>query len=170
MYEIKSNQNDWESILNATANYSKLLSNTYSSNTIYLNIAEALIVPAEKFRQESIEPYLAAVYGNENNYKCEADTIAIPKMPATIYRFSTNLNEAIAKRFNSYTYKHTYTKILENLLGNDRMLMEMLKVQVLRKNNGCNCNLRQQTNVDAKLSLQQPRRYYLLLIKYCARV
>lgn len=133
LYEIKSNQNDWESILNATANYSKLLSNTYSNNTIYLNIAEALIVPAEKFRQESIEPYLAAVYGNENDYKCEADIIAIPKMPATIYRFSTNLNEAIAKRFTTYTYKHTYTKILENLLGNDRMLMEMLKVQFYEK-------------------------------------
>lgn len=133
LYEIKSNQNDWESIFTATANFSKLLDKTYNSNTIYLNISEALIVPAEKFRQESMEPYLAAVYGNENDYKCEADIIGIPTNPATIYRFSTKLNEAIAKRFTTYTYKHSYTKILENLLSNERMLMEMLKVQFYEK-------------------------------------
>jgi len=133
LYEIKNNQGDWEGILTATANYSKLLDKTYSNNTIYLNVSEALIVPAEKFRQDSIEPYLAAVYGNENDYKCEADIIEILTKPATIYRFSTKLNEAIAKRFTTYKYKHTYSKILESVLGVDKMLMEMLKVQFYEK-------------------------------------
>lgn len=133
LYEIKSHTGNWKSILNTTANFSKLLSSSYSNNSIYLNFSEALIVPAEKFRQESMQPYLAAVYGNENDYKCEADIIGIPTNPATIYRFSTQLDEAIAQRFNTFKYKHSYSKILENLLGNGRMLMEMLKVQFYEK-------------------------------------
>ena len=132
-YEIQDNTGDWESIFAAIINKSKILAENNETVVIFLNTLEALIVPAEKYRNESIEPYLTAVYGNAENNKFESDSIHIPSTPATIYRCSAKLDAVIRKHFSSFTYKHTYTKILENLLGGDKMLMEMLKVQFYPK-------------------------------------
>lgn len=129
VYEIKSDFGDWDGIFNATINQSKILDRTFSNTTIFINTSEALIVPAEKFRKESIEPFLSAVYGNSESNRCEAEIVKIPNNPATIYRCSLKLADAINKRFSNYTFRHTYTKILENLLGGTNMLQEMLKVQ-----------------------------------------
>ena len=133
LYEIDSSKNDWENILNLLFNKSKILDEIYSSTTIYVNTLEALIVPAEKFRKDSMMPYLTAVYGNADNCNYEADAIHIPTSPATIFRCPQKLDDAIVKRFVLFNYKHTYTKILENLLSYDKMLMEMLKVQFYPK-------------------------------------
>jgi hypothetical protein len=80
-----------------------------------------------------MEPYLTAVYGNADNCKYESDVVKIATNPATIFRLPQTLDEAIKKRFVLFNYKHTYTKILENLLSDDKMLMEMLKVQFYPK-------------------------------------
>lgn len=133
LYNLQSNNGNWESIFNAVFNQSNILAKSYSKTNVFINTLEALIVPAEKFRQESMEPYLAAVYGNANNYKCEADIINMPTNPATIYRCPLLLDTELKKRLGVFTYKHTYTKILENLLGNGKMILEMLKVQFYAK-------------------------------------
>ena len=132
-YEIPANTGDWENIFAAIINKSKILAEKNETAAIYLNTVDALIVPAEKFRNESIEPYLTAVYGNAEDSTFESDSIHIPSTPATIYRCSSKLDEVVRKLFSSFTYKHTYTKILENLLSEDKMLMEMLKVQFYPK-------------------------------------
>jgi hypothetical protein len=133
LYDIDSSKGDWQSILNNLFSQSKVLDEIYSSTTIYVNTLEALIVPAEKFRKDSMQPYLTAVYGNADDCKYEADAIQIATHPATIFRLPQKLDDAIKKRFIVFEYKHTYTKILENLLSNDKMLMEILKVQFYPK-------------------------------------
>ncbi len=133
LYELKDEIGNWKNVFVALANQSKIIGRKYIDTTIFLNTVEALIVPAEKFRQESMEPYLTAVYGSTENDKCEADIVNIPTNPANIFRLSTKLDEAVNAHFSNYKYKHTYTKILENLLGNGNVLMEMLKVQFYPK-------------------------------------
>jgi hypothetical protein len=133
LFELKEEIRNWKNVFVALAHQSKIIGRKYSDTTIFLNTVEALIVPAEKFRNESMEPYLTAVYGNTENDKCEAEIVNIPSNPATIFRLSTKLDEAISAHFSNYSYKHTYTKILENLLGNGNVLMEMLKVQFYPK-------------------------------------
>jgi hypothetical protein len=133
LYELKDENGDWEKIIDVTANQSKIIGKKYADTTVFLNTVEALIVPAEKFRNESIEPYLSAVYGNSEDARCEADVVHIPTKPANIYRISSKLDAAAKSCFGLFNYKHTYTKILENLLSADKMLMEMLKVQFYPK-------------------------------------
>jgi hypothetical protein len=133
LFELKDEIGNWKNVFVALANQSKIIGRKYIDTTIFLNTVEALIVPAEKFRKESMEPYLTAVYGNTENDKCEADIVNIPTNPANIFRLSTKLDEAVNTHFSNYKYIHTYTKILENLLGNGNVLMEMLKVQFYPK-------------------------------------
>lgn len=132
LYEFDST-NDWQTVFAGTATQSKLLGRQYATSTVYLNIPEALIVPAEKFRKESMEPYLTSVYGNAHNSLYDADIVGVATNPACIYRYALTLNEAVKTHFTQPNYKHSYTKVLENLLGNGRMLMEMLKVQFYQK-------------------------------------
>ena len=133
LYEIDANTTSWQHIFAGVKNYSKILEKNYTQTTFYLNTTEALIVPATKFRKESIEPYLTAVFGSSANYKCEADIVSMPTNPATIYRLPITLEETIKSNFMLFNYKHTYTKILENLLGSDAMILEMIKVQFYAK-------------------------------------
>ncbi len=133
LFELKDEIGNWKNVFVALANQSKIVGRKYVDTTIFLNTVEALIVPAGKFRQESMEPYLTAVYGNTENDKCEANIVNIPTNPANIFRLSTKLDEAVNAHFSDYNYKHTYTKILENLLGSGNVLMEMLKVQFYPK-------------------------------------
>ncbi len=131
-YEINGTNGEWEGILNATKNQSKILNKTFSDTTIYLNNSETLIVPSTKYKRESSEIYLAAIYGDNNNVISSADLINIVDNPVSVYRYSASLNHSIKNNFVSFNYKNTYTKVLENLFGNDRMLMEMIKVQFYR--------------------------------------
>ncbi|MFY7963812.1 MAG: DUF3822 family protein [Chitinophagaceae bacterium] len=133
LYELINETGDWDNIFPEINSQSKITRRKYLSTTVFLNTVESLIVPAEKFRNESIEPYLSAVYGNTENARCEADTINIATKPANIYRIAFKLENGIKAEFGTVTYKHTYTKILENLLSVDKMLMEMLKVQFYPK-------------------------------------
>lgn len=133
LYDIDANVNSWQNIFTAIKNYSKILTKNYTQTTFYLNTTEALIVPNNKFTKESIEPYLTAIFGSGANYKCEADIVSMPTNPATVYRVSLTLDETIKNNFMLYNYKHSYTKILENLLGNGSMIMEMIKVQFYAK-------------------------------------
>jgi hypothetical protein len=133
LYELVNETGNWDKIFSALNNQSKIAGRKYASTTVFLNTVEALIIPAEKFRSESIEPYLSAVYGNAENAKCEADTVNIATKPANIYRIPIKLDDALKAAFGVFGYKHTYTKILENLFSIDKMLMEMLKVQFYPK-------------------------------------
>lgn len=132
-YEINGTNGEWEGILNATKNQSKILSKTFSDTTIYLNNSETLIVPSTKYKRESTETYLAAIYGDNNNVISNADLINIVDNPVSVYRYSASLNHTIKNNFVSFIYKNTYTKVLENLFGKERMLMEMIKVQFYNK-------------------------------------
>jgi hypothetical protein len=132
-YEINGTNGEWEGIFNATKNQSKILSKTYSDTTVFLNNSETLIVPSTKYKRESSEIYLSAIYGDNNNVISHADLINIVDNPVSVYRCSASLNHTIKNNFVSFTYKNTYTKVLENLFGKERMLMEMIKVQFYHK-------------------------------------
>ncbi len=132
-YEINGTNGEWEGIINATKNQSKILSKTFSDTTIYLNNSETLIVPSTKYKRESSDIYLAAIYGDNNNVISNADLINIVDNPVSVYRYSASLNHTIKNNFVSFNYKNTYTKVLENLFGKERMLMEMIKVQFYNK-------------------------------------
>lgn len=129
-YEISGTNGDWDSIFASAKNQSKILSNFYSNTTVYLNSLENLIVPSEKFQRNSVDAFLTTVYGDTNNTQTETDLINIADNPVAVYRCSNELNTAIKKYFVSFNYKSIYTKTLENLFHNDRMLMEMVKVQL----------------------------------------
>ena len=131
-YEINGTNREWEGIFNATKNQSNILNKTFSDTTIYLNNSETLIVPSTKYKRESSETYLSAIYGDNNNVISNADLINIVDNPVTVYRYTASLNHVIKNNFVSFKYKNTYTKVLENLFGNERMLMEMVKVQFYR--------------------------------------
>lgn len=132
-YEINAAPTEWEGIFNATKNQSKILNKTFSDTTIYLNNSETLIVPSVKYKRESTETFLSAIYGDNNNVISNADLINIVDNPVSIYRIAASLNHTIKNHFVSFIYKNTYTKILENLFGKERMLMEMIKVQFYTK-------------------------------------
>ena len=132
-YEINATPTEWERIFNATTNQSKILSKTYSDTTIYLNNSETLVVPSTKYNRESTEAYLTAIYGDNNQVIANADLINIDGNPVTVYRCAASLNHTIKNHFVSFNYKNIYTKILENLFGKERMLMEMIKVQFYQK-------------------------------------
>lgn len=133
LYDIDTTKTSWQNIFAAIKNYSKILTFTYNQTTVYLNTAEALIIPAAKFSTESIETYLTAVFGNSASYKCNAEFIQIPQTPATIYRTPEQLDVLIKAVFTDCNVKHIYTKVLEHLLGRDSMIMEIIKVQFYGK-------------------------------------
>lgn len=132
-YEINATPTEWERIFNVIKNLSKILSKTYSDTTVYINNSETLIVPAKKYNRESTETYLTAIYGDNNQVITNADLVNIEDNPVTVYRCAASLNHTIKNHFVSFTYKNIYTKILENLFGKERMLMEMIKVQFYQK-------------------------------------
>lgn len=133
LYDIDTNKTTWQNIFAAVKNYSKILTFSYTQTTVYLNIAEALIVPSSKYSTESIETYLTAVFGSSASFKCSAEFVQIPQTPATIYRIPEQLDVLIKAVFADCNIKHTYTKALENLLGRDSMIMEIIKVQFYGK-------------------------------------
>lgn len=134
LFEVENSNNWWDKIFELIASQSNIMGKGYSNTKVYMNTAEALVIPAEKFRKESIEPFLSAIYGNADNTFFEADIVKIPNNPAAIYRWNGNLNDALKKHFGTITFRHTYSKILENLLGDgSRMVLEMLKVQFYAK-------------------------------------
>ncbi|MCX6208448.1 MAG: DUF3822 family protein [Bacteroidetes bacterium] len=133
LYDVDTTKSNWQNIFAAIKNYSKILAKQYAQSIVYLNIADALIVPASKFSKESIEPYLTTVFGNSTSYKCESETIQIPENPITIYRLPLTLDTAVESNFKLTQYRHTYTKILENLLGSSSTIIEIIKVQFYAK-------------------------------------
>lgn len=133
VYEIDATTTTWQNIFAAIKNYSKIFTKNYTQSAFYLNTTEALLVPEAKFSKESIEPYLTSIFGKANLVQYEADIVQIPTNPVTIYRLPLALNETIKNNFMLFSYKHTYTKILEKLLGNGTMVMEMIKVQFYSK-------------------------------------
>lgn len=128
-YSINLENEQWTNILAGAKNYSKLFSKNFGAVQIVYNFPEALIVPAQKFSHHSIESYLQTVFGEQKNQKTFSEKIQIQHQPNLVASINNNLQQAIHTHFGNHYSSHVYSNILQQILGNETMVLEMLKIQ-----------------------------------------
>lgn len=132
-FSIEQQSDNWQEVLNNIKQQSVVLQQPYADAVVYFNNLEALLIPAQKFSVESVAPYLNSVYGEADATIVCTDKLAIANTPVCIYRVNNHLYEAVKNTFLHSRYRHSFSKMLENVLGSETMVMEMLKVQFYAK-------------------------------------
>jgi Protein of unknown function (DUF3822) len=133
LFEFEDADGNFMKIFEICQQQSSLLGLQFSATKVFINSTEALIIPAEKFTAESIEPYLQAIYGGSGEYKYQSDWVNIAHKPGCIYRTSTSIFDVLLSNFSNLTFSHVYSNLLENLLSKNTTIFEMLKVQFYQK-------------------------------------
>jgi hypothetical protein len=128
-YSIVLDNNNWDNIVAGAKNYSKLFSKNFGAVQVVYNLPEALIVPASKYSSNSTESYLQTIYGEQINHKIISEKINIQQQPYLIASINHSIQEAVQKHFGNHYNSHVYTHVLQQILGTETMVLEMLKVQ-----------------------------------------
>lgn len=129
LYEIDIIKTSWQNIFVAIKNYSKILTQNFLQTQIVINNNECLIIPNDFFSKDSVEPYLASVFGNNLSVKYNAEYLNFKNKPIAAYRIQNVLDEQIKNNFLKINYTHSYSKILDNLLAKETLVLEIVKVQ-----------------------------------------
>jgi hypothetical protein len=128
-YAIAVENDNWNNVFAGAKNFSKLFSKNFGAVQIVYNTPEALIIPAQKFSNNSTDSYLQTVFGEQKNLKTFVEKVNIQHQPSLIANINDNIQLAVQSNFGNHYNSHVYTAILQQILGKETMVLEMLKVQ-----------------------------------------
>ncbi len=128
-FSIVVSNNNWSNIFAGAKNYSKLFTKNFGAVQLVYNTPETLVIPAIKFNNQSSEVYLHSVFGEQKNNFIITQKINIQQQPSLIASINNDVQTAVQNQFGNHYSSHVYTTLLEQILGKETMVLEMLKVQ-----------------------------------------
>ncbi len=131
LFEFDRENDEWHEVLNGLRVHSVLLEKSYTDTLVYFNFSESVITPMAKFSATGAEAYINAVHGEASGHIVKCDHINTAPGMVNVYRISKELNEMLNGNFANISTRHTYSKLLETILDENKTKEEaFIKMQV----------------------------------------
>ena len=121
--------NNWDSIFSEAAAASNLLQKPVSAVQVFVNRAEAVIVPLEKFNTEAATDYLQLLFGPAIQASLKHEKIKNTPSLINCYRIPNSLLEVLNSRYPLHQLAHAYTPNITGLYAEAVSDKPMLKLQ-----------------------------------------
>ena len=129
LFALDKTGSDWSDVFYELRTNSQLLNRTYRDVHCYYNFEEAIIIPGQRFTATSAEDYLSLMYGETDRYDVKYDTIQGDVQMVNAYRIRKSINELMNRHFVLYKPHHTYSRLLEDVLGRNELADHFIKLQ-----------------------------------------
>jgi len=113
-----SDNSDAEALVDSLLHASEMSRADYATITIYFNHPDAVLVPVFKFNKEIAEDYLQIAFGPAPDCTRMFDNSPGAEI-MNVFRISNDWKQAIERRFKSTTIKHSFTSMIQSLLGRE---------------------------------------------------
>ncbi len=121
--------NNWDAIFAEAAAASNLLQKPVSAVQVFVNRAEAVIVPIEKFNTEAATDYLHLLFGPAVQATLKHEKIKNTPSLINCYRIPNNLLDVLNTRYPLHQLAHAYTPNITGLYAEAVSDKPMLKLQ-----------------------------------------
>ncbi|MBU6262672.1 MAG: DUF3822 family protein, partial [Bacteroidetes bacterium] len=121
--------NNWETIFSEAAAASNLLQKQVSAVQVFVNTAEAVIVPIEKFNTEAATDYLQLLFGPAIQASLKHEKIKNTPSLINCYRIPNRLLDVLNNRYPLHQLAHVYTPNITGLYAEAVSDKPMLKLQ-----------------------------------------
>jgi hypothetical protein len=121
--------NNWEAIFSEAAAASNLLQKPVSAVQVFINRAEAVIVPLEKFNTEAATDYLQLLFGPAVQASLKHEKIKNTPSLINCYRIPNSLLDVLNNRYPLHQLAHAYTPNITGLYAEAVSDKPMLKLQ-----------------------------------------
>lgn len=122
-------ENNWESIFSEAAAASNLLQKPVSAVQVFINNANAVIVPLEKFNTEAATDYLQLLFGPAVEASLKHEKIKNTPSLINCYRIPNSLLDVLNARYPLHQLAHAYTPNITGLYAEAVSDKPMLKLQ-----------------------------------------
>ena len=119
-FEFNKATQDWYEIFYQMRLHSKILDRTYNDTKIFYHLREAIVTPAAQYTTESAETYLPALFGDVELSIIRHDEVFAPADVYISYKIPKPLFDMVNTNLMMVTAKHSYCKILENILQSNK--------------------------------------------------
>lgn len=120
LFQFDILNHDWYDVFYQVRTNSAILDRSYHNTRVFFNFNETVLIPIDKFTTSAADAYMAAVHGDNINYITKFDNVNIEPSIGNVYRIKKPLNEMVNTNLMMVTERHTYTKLLEDLMGGKR--------------------------------------------------
>ncbi|MEY3738672.1 MAG: hypothetical protein RL544_1450 [Bacteroidota bacterium] len=121
--------NNWEAIFSEAAAASNLLQKQVSAVQVFVNMAQAVIVPIEKFNTEAATDYLQLLFGPAIQASLKHEKIKNTPSLINCYRIPNLLLDVLNNRYPLHQLAHVYTPNITGLYAEAVSDKPMLKLQ-----------------------------------------
>jgi hypothetical protein len=111
---------EFEQLISQLYTASQLVQKSNTGVTIYVNHANAVVVPAFKFNKEIAEEYLQLAVGSDFDSTKFYDHIRAEHEMMVIYRIPNKWLECIQKKFTGVKFRHSYSNIIEAAIASEK--------------------------------------------------
>ena len=118
LFEFDKVADNWYDTFYMVRTQSKILDRSYNDTSVFYNMPENVMIPADKFSAEAADTYLNMVHGDNINQAVQTDMVTINPPLVNAYRIKRSLFDMVRTNFMMVSCKHVYTQLLENILGN----------------------------------------------------
>jgi hypothetical protein len=119
LFEFEKVSDNWYDTFYSIKNQSKILDRSYNNTELYFNVTETVLIPSDKYSAVAGESFLTAVFGDSINQHTQTDYLNLQPAIVNVYRIQRSLFEIIRTNFIMVTAKHYYSKVIENIFGNN---------------------------------------------------
>lgn len=119
LFEFDSNIMGWYEIFHQIRTVSIILDRSYNDTRLFFNLSEAVVMPSQAFNTNAADAYLTAIHGDSTNHIIKYDNIVSDAVLINVYRVKKSLNDIVNSNLMMVTPRHTYSKLLENVLNNN---------------------------------------------------
>ncbi|MFL9484151.1 DUF3822 family protein [Chitinophagaceae bacterium LWZ2-11] len=130
LFHFDSEKMAWYDIFFDIRNLSKLLERGYTDTRVFYNFPQAVIVPAEKFDNESAREYLALMHGEIMTDVVKFDNIKSSSPVVNVYRISKDLSDMVSGNLMMVNERHSFSVLVEDILRPDSPFKYTLHVKV----------------------------------------
>jgi len=134
LFKLYEDELDFDDIIVDIMKESRLLDKSYTDTKVFINSAEAVLIPGKHFNKQVAEDFLTIGFGephkqvmryNEFHHDTEDITVA--------FRLQEQVPDQINRRLIMVEFHHVYIKMAEHLLKKDISVGDIIKVQFYYK-------------------------------------
>ncbi len=133
LYNLESDANNWLDIFFHLETDSEILNRHFKEVKVYLNFAEALLIPEEKFSISAAEDYLSLIFGESDRQEMKYELLSPKNGIFQVFRIPKDLHQWLVKHYILYQPHHIYRSILNKLFNKDPEVGFYMKVECFDK-------------------------------------
>jgi hypothetical protein len=135
LFELEDVNFDWNDTFYEVRSHSRILGRTYGQTHVFMNLEEAMILPASKMSTQAAEDYLSALYGDQGAHTIRFDKLSTEENIVNVYRIPNNIIDLISRNFLLVTSQHTYTCVLDEIAAKTHQhLSNFVSIQLYKSN------------------------------------